>query len=145
MIVTAPFTLLAGLVEQIASIEWGGVLPEVLRDSIASDGRGGFVGQFEGWTHHCHPLVGPHAAQQREADGRLVAPFHGRVIDVTKSVGELVAAGDIVMRLEAMKMEHVIAAPIAGEIVAIQVGPGDQVSADELLAELVPVEQDDLT
>ena len=130
-------------VEQIANVEWGGVLTDFLRKSIAPDGWGGLVGQFDGWTHHCRMPAAPQPAQQFEADSQVVAPFHGRIIDVSVAQDAVVEAGDVIMRLEAMKMEHVIVAPAAGEVTVIHVAPGEQVAAGDLLAELTPADEDD--
>jgi geranyl-CoA carboxylase alpha subunit len=52
------------------------------------------------------------------------------------ALGQRVAAGDPVLTLEAMKMEHVHAAPIAGTVKALHVVAGDQVAAHRVLAEI---------
>jgi len=48
--------------------------------------------------------------------------------------GDAVAAGQLLMIVEAMKMEHRITAPRAGTVTEIRARPGDQVSAGDLLA-----------
>ena len=69
--------------------------------------------------------------------GELVAPMHGRVIAVEAEAGAQVAAGQRLVVMEAMKMEHEIVADIDGTLEEI-VGAGAQVAADQLLARIAP-------
>jgi len=64
----------------------------------------------------------------------VIAPMPGAVIRVHTAQGQSVEAGDPVVTLEAMKMEHVVAATVAGRIGEVRVGPADQVSRGQLLA-----------
>ena len=67
--------------------------------------------------------------------GRLTAPMPGRVIQVAVRPGDRVRRGDTLMVLEAMKMEHAIAAPADGTIAAVHRAVGDLVEdGAELLA-----------
>ena len=70
-------------------------------------------------------------------DGKLRASMTGRVVAVQVAVGDGVAAGQPLLTLEAMKMEHVHTAPRAGRVAALHVAVGDQVAARRVLAELV--------
>jgi geranyl-CoA carboxylase alpha subunit len=70
------------------------------------------------------------------SDGKVRAAMNGRVAAVLVKVGERVAAGQPVMTLEAMKMEHVHAAPIAGTIAAIDVAEGEQVTTGKIVVEI---------
>ena len=72
----------------------------------------------------------PPAAQA----GSLLAPMPGSVIRIGAAPGEPVAAGQTVVVLEAMKMEHPVSAPAAGLLAELRVAPGDQVAAGEVLA-----------
>jgi propionyl-CoA carboxylase alpha chain len=58
----------------------------------------------------------------------------GKVIRVDAAPGDTVVAGQSLLVLEAMKMEHEILAPTAGVLTALPVGVGDQVDAGTLLA-----------
>ena len=60
----------------------------------------------------------------------------GRVVAVLVKHGERVAAGQPVMTLEAMKMEHVHTAPISGRISAIDVVEGEQVTTGKIVVEI---------
>jgi acetyl-CoA/propionyl-CoA carboxylase biotin carboxyl carrier protein len=64
----------------------------------------------------------------------VVAPMPGSVLALHVAVGATVAAGDPIATLEAMKMEHVVAAPAAGRIAELLVRPADQVTRSQLLA-----------
>ena len=68
------------------------------------------------------------------ADGTKVeAPMPGNIIDVKVAVGDSVAEGDILMILEAMKMENEILAPVAGKVAGIQVAAGAAVNSHDVL------------
>ncbi len=69
-------------------------------------------------------------------DGRIRASMTGRVVAVHVAVGDEVKAGEPVMTLDAMKMEHVHAAPIAGRVKALNAAMGDQVAAYRVVAEI---------
>jgi geranyl-CoA carboxylase alpha subunit len=69
-------------------------------------------------------------------DGQLRASMNGRVVAVQVTVGQHVTAGQPVITLEAMKMEHVHAAPITGTVKALHVAAGDQVAARRVVAEI---------
>ena len=66
--------------------------------------------------------------------GSLVAPMPGSVVRVEASAGQRVSAGQPVLVLEAMKMEHLIVAPGDGLLAKILVARGDQVEAGDVLA-----------
>ncbi|MHB8593888.1 MAG: biotin/lipoyl-containing protein, partial [Acidimicrobiales bacterium] len=67
------------------------------------------------------------------AAGSLVAPLPGTVVKVRVAVGDHVAAGDTLVAIEAMKMEHEVHSPTAGTVSEVHVGAGDQVEAGRLL------------
>ncbi|HAM00918.1 MAG TPA: hypothetical protein DCQ30_01625 [Acidimicrobiaceae bacterium] len=70
----------------------------------------------------------------RLAAGSLVAPLPGTVVKVLVGVGDGVEAGDTLVAIEAMKMEHEVHAPMAGTVTEVHVAAGDQVEAGRLLA-----------
>ena len=71
------------------------------------------------------------------ATGSLLAPMPGTVVSVAVTVGAEVGAGQPVLVLEAMKMQHTVSAPHAGVVTEIDVIPGTQVAAGEVLAVVV--------
>jgi propionyl-CoA carboxylase alpha chain len=69
-----------------------------------------------------------------EVEGSLVAPLPGTVGRVLVTAGQHVAAGDLLLTLEAMKLEHAVHAPTAGVVTDLRVGAGSQVETGALLA-----------
>ncbi len=68
------------------------------------------------------------------ASGSLLAPMPGTVVSVAVEQGQHVEAGQAVLVLEAMKMQHTVRAPGPGTVAEIDVKPGAQVAAGEVLA-----------
>jgi geranyl-CoA carboxylase alpha subunit len=81
-------------------------------------------------------LAAPASAAATGSDGKVRAAMNGRVVAVLVKTGERVAAGQPVVTLEAMKMEHVHTAPIAGVIAAIDVAEGEQVTTGKIVVEI---------
>ena len=68
----------------------------------------------------------------------IVAPMPGSIVSIGASVGQVLDAADPVFVLEAMKMEHAVASPIAGRVVELRARPGDQVARGDVLAVVEP-------
>ncbi|MDQ1029065.1 acetyl-CoA/propionyl-CoA carboxylase biotin carboxyl carrier protein [Streptomyces umbrinus] len=71
----------------------------------------------------------------------LTAPMPGTVTVVKVAVGDEVTAGQSLLVVEAMKMEHVISAPHAGTVTELDVTPGTTVAMDQILAVVAPSEE----
>ncbi|MEU8047062.1 biotin carboxylase N-terminal domain-containing protein [Micromonospora echinofusca] len=72
------------------------------------------------------------------AAGSLVAPLPGTVTRVHVEVGQRVAAGDLLLTLEAMKLEHPVLAPADGVVAELPVATGGQVDTGAVLAVVNP-------
>jgi geranyl-CoA carboxylase alpha subunit len=81
-------------------------------------------------------MSAPAAVGASSSDGRIRAAMNGRVVAVLVKEGEPIAAGQPVITLEAMKMEHVHSAPISGTISVVQVIEGDQVMTGRIMVEI---------
>ena len=80
------------------------------------------------------PAAAP-AVAPVSADGTQVkAPMPGTILAVKKNVGEAVKAGDVIVVLEAMKMENDIVAPCDGTVKSINAPKGTTVNTDDVLA-----------
>ena len=82
-------------------------------------------------------LLAPPDAIGAAGAGVLVAPMHGAVTAVAVAVGDRVDVGDTVVAIEAMKMEHLLVADIAGTVVELA-AVGAQVATDAVLARIEP-------
>jgi acetyl-CoA/propionyl-CoA carboxylase biotin carboxyl carrier protein len=69
---------------------------------------------------------------------QLIAPMPGAVLTVHVRIGGHVQAGDPVVTLEAMKMEHVVVAPVDGRVTELRVRPADQVTRGQELGLIEP-------
>jgi acetyl-CoA/propionyl-CoA carboxylase biotin carboxyl carrier protein len=78
----------------------------------------------------------------RSGAGSLTAPMPGTVTVVKVAVGDQVTAGQSLLVVEAMKMEHVVSAPHAGTVAELDVTPGATVAMDQVLAVVTPAEED---
>jgi len=65
--------------------------------------------------------------------GQVIAPMPGLILEVLVSSGETVVAGTPVVKMEAMKMENEIPAPVNGTVKEVRVKEGDRVQTDEIL------------
>ena len=80
------------------------------------------------------------AAGARQGGGPtdVAAPMPGSILTVHVVAGGSVDAGDRIVTLEAMKMEHAVVAPIAGRVAELAARAGDQVARGDVLAVVEP-------
>ncbi|WP_439590051.1 acetyl/propionyl/methylcrotonyl-CoA carboxylase subunit alpha [Hydrogenophaga sp.] len=77
-----------------------------------------------------------HAGEAAAEGGRLTAPMPGKVVSFSVKAGDVVKKGQALAVMEAMKMEHTIAAPVDGTVAELLYGPGDQVNEGAELLKL---------
>ncbi|SDX87072.1 Biotin-requiring enzyme [Ruminococcaceae bacterium YAD3003] len=70
------------------------------------------------------------------SSGSVIAPMPGTILKVKKAEGDSVKAGDVVLVLEAMKMENEITAPADGVIASLSLTEGSTVAGCDLLFEV---------
>ena len=131
-----PHTLMWHTSESLLQVDVDGRCREI---RVAVDGDRVWVHSIEGGTH-CVEVTAPLDRRTRFSEaGALVgrwsarSPMPGAVVSVPVSVGDRVVAGDPVVVVEAMKMEHTLRAPADGVIAALPVAAGHQVRLDEEL------------
>jgi 3-methylcrotonyl-CoA carboxylase alpha subunit len=90
----------------------------------------GQVWKVEPWR-----VEGSHAGVA--STGAILSPMPGMVIAVAVTAGERVVAGQRLLTLEAMKMEHTLTAPFDGVVAELNVVPGARVQVEALLARIV--------
>ena len=66
----------------------------------------------------------------------VVAPIQGNVIDVKVKVGDKVKKGDVLLLIEAMKLENEVNSPSDGEVAEVIVSKGQQVTTKQLLLKI---------
>jgi geranyl-CoA carboxylase alpha subunit len=91
--------------------------------------------QIEDLTH------APAAAVAGAGSGEVKAAMDGAIVAISVAEGDTVAAGQTLVVLEAMKMEHPLKSGIAGQVAAVNCAVGDQVKARQLLAVVVAAEE----
>ncbi|MEV7288128.1 biotin carboxylase N-terminal domain-containing protein [Streptomyces sp. NPDC093252] len=93
----------------------------------------------DSWQVRDHdPVAAALQGTTRSGADSLTAPMPGTVTVVKVAVGDEVTAGQNLLVVEAMKMEHVISAPHAGTVTALDVTPGTTVAMDQTLAVITP-------
>ena len=90
----------------------------------------------DGFTARITRAAAVHTAGQGEVCLQVSSPMPGTVIAVPASDGDQVAAGDVLLIVEAMKMEHQLRAPAAGIVRMNTLKPGDLVKAQQVLASI---------
>ncbi len=99
-----------------------------LQADVAWEGEG--LHLFDGRSQHSLRLPDPmaHAGHTEAEGGRLTAPMPGKIVALLVDQGASVTQGTPLLIMEAMKMEHTIAAPSAGTVEALRYAVGDQVA-----------------
>ncbi|MFJ6897945.1 acetyl/propionyl/methylcrotonyl-CoA carboxylase subunit alpha [Streptomyces hokutonensis] len=94
----------------------------------------------DAWQVRDHdPVAASLSGADRSGAGSLTAPMPGTVTVVKVAVGDQVTAGQSLLVVEAMKMEHVVSAPHAGTVAELDVTPGATVAMDQVLAVVTPL------
>lgn len=103
--------------------------------AAARDGGTLWLGQGgRAWALSEHVRAEGGAASTAAGDGVLRSPMPGTVLAVKAAEGDLVEAGQPLVVVEAMKMEHTVTAPLAGVVAQLPVRAGAQVALDAVLA-----------
>ncbi|GAA0283873.1 acetyl-CoA carboxylase biotin carboxylase subunit [Streptomyces polychromogenes] len=117
------------------------------RFSHATSPEGTWLGRdADSWhVQHHDPVTAALSGSGRAGADTLAAPMPGTVTVVKVAVGDTVTAGQSLLVVEAMKMEHVISAPHAGTVTELDVTPGTTVAMDQVLAVVTPDETEEET
>ena len=101
---------------------------------VAKSGDAWWI-HMDGHTHvvHCHEQGSPSTST---SVGSLTAPMPGTILEMLVKEGQRVREGQTLLVLEAMKMEHRVLAPMAGEITKVHYGQGDRVDMGGVLVEI---------
>ena len=99
----------------------------LVRGTVVIDGEDVhvFTGERHALLRYIDPLL--HAGEAEDEGGRLTAPMPGKIVAILVSKDEAVLKGAPLLIMEAMKMEHTIAAPRDGVVQELMYATGDQV------------------
>ncbi|MFD3697089.1 acetyl/propionyl/methylcrotonyl-CoA carboxylase subunit alpha [Streptomyces sp. NPDC058646] len=113
------------------------------RFSHAASPEGTWLGRDgDSWHVQRHdPVAASLSGAGHAGADTLAAPMPGTVTVVKVAVGDHVTAGQSLLVVEAMKMEHVISAPHSGTVTELDVSPGSTVAMDQVLAVVTPQEE----
>ncbi|MDX8412930.1 MAG: sodium-extruding oxaloacetate decarboxylase subunit alpha [Mariprofundales bacterium] len=106
-------------------------LEEVMVETLTE-----IVPMRDGSIDTAHASKGSHRPRAT-ADNHVTSPMPGRITAVHVAQGDTVEAGDVVVVVEAMKMENPVHAPVSGTIGEVHVVEGDSVNPDECLIEIL--------
>jgi 3-methylcrotonyl-CoA carboxylase alpha subunit len=124
------YTLLAG---GALDVRYGDLRSTV---SIYKNGEITHVFNAQGATQIVAIDALAHAGDTHAEVGRLTAPMPGKVVSFAVKAGDVVKKGQALAVMEAMKMEHTIAAPADGTVAELLFAPGDQVTEGAELLKL---------
>lgn len=79
------------------------------------------------------PAPAPTPAAASQGSQKVKCPMPGNILDIKVSVGDKVSVNQVVVILEAMKMENEIVTPVAGTVASVNVTKGQAVNSDDVL------------
>ncbi|QLC24585.1 acetyl/propionyl/methylcrotonyl-CoA carboxylase subunit alpha [Parasphingopyxis algicola] len=104
------------------------------------DGRGA-IAFSNGFSYEVRPRPASGSAVGAAADGAILSPMPGKIIAVSVGAGDSVTAGQKLLTLEAMKMEHSLVAPFDGTVAELNAEEGGQVSEGAVLVQIEASEE----
>lgn len=108
-------------------------------DVTVEEGTGSTAGAAKAATPKAAaPKAAPKAAEPAGAQGavKVNAPMPGKILKVNVNAGTVVKKGDVLLVLEAMKMENEICAPQDGTVATVECAAGDSVESGKVLVSM---------
>jgi 3-methylcrotonyl-CoA carboxylase alpha subunit len=106
-------------------LEWGALRCTA---QVVRQGEWAHIFTPQGATQILVPDALSHAGESEGEGGRLSAPMPGKIVSFAVQVNDVVKKGQVLAVMEAMKMEHTIAAPADGKVSELLYAAGDQVA-----------------
>ncbi|HEU4338923.1 MAG TPA: acetyl-CoA carboxylase biotin carboxyl carrier protein subunit [Planctomycetota bacterium] len=120
---------------RVHSIEVDGSEPASRRATVVPAAGGAWV-SLDGHCEFFEPVRGATPLPPRASDPNVRAPMTGRIVAVRVKPGDEVKTGDVLVTLEAMKMEYRLAASTGGKVASVKCAAGDRVEIGALLVTL---------
>jgi acetyl-CoA/propionyl-CoA carboxylase, biotin carboxylase, biotin carboxyl carrier protein len=115
---------------------------QTVRFAYAEDGETTWLGRDgAAWAIADAPPAALRGARAGSADGTVRSPMPGTILAVHVTTGDVVSAGQPMLVVEAMKMEHTVTAPLGGVVNELTAKAGQQVRMDEPLAVIGSIAQ----
>jgi len=114
---------------------WVTAEPPPASSAVIIDGQRVLFRRGEAWSFS-EPDSARVIGAAAVSDGALQSPMPGRIVSVSVSQGQAVSKGQILISLEAMKMEHSLVAPFDGTVAELPVSVGDQVAENVMLVRI---------
>ena len=114
--------------------------PEGTFSALVARSGGKTVVSVNGQTFEVASVSRERTSSGSTGSGTKLAPMPGLVVDIFVEQDQCVASGDRLLVLEAMKMQHVVTADVAGLVVALPVRKGQQVFEGDLLVRVEPAD-----
>lgn len=116
---------------------------EVVEEGLAAPlhgstwGHGSSVAELASTAQPHAPAAGVPTPSPGVSSDRVVkAPIVGTILQIKVAPGDTVSINQVLLVMEAMKMETNVASPLAGKVKAVRVSPGEAVKAGQVLVEL---------
>ena len=120
---------------RVHTVEVDGSEPASRRAAVVPVPGGVWV-SLDGHREFFEVVRGTVPLPPRAADPDVRAPMTGRIVAVRVKAGDTVKTGDVLVTLEAMKMEYRLAAPMDGTVTAVKCAESDRVEIGSLLVTL---------
>ena len=89
-------------------------------------------------VRRARPVLERSAGAGRKKDGKVKPPMPGKIVEVKVKEGQSVEEGEVLIVLEAMKMQNDLKSPMAGKVLRVHVQEGTNVEATTVLVEIEP-------
>lgn len=106
---------------------------EITMEIMEDDGKGAAPAAPAAPAPAAKPAAAPYVAPKGGAGMEVKSPMPGNILSVNVNAGDTIKEGQVLMILEAMKMENEIMAPKSGTVTAVTVKKGDTVESGTLL------------
>jgi len=121
----------------VANLSGAAMSLEGVFSFVSTDAMGWTWVTVDGITMRFRSFRTSKTSHSSDSDGRLLSPMPGSVVAIHVEPGDVVAKGDAILTIEAMKMEQTLASPIDGVVEAVNVALGNSIDAGFEAAQVI--------